>query len=54
MTHIYIGRQVGSYKTDLIWYLPIRILSYLFGTNLNSFIPIILLLIYTNHIRPPI
>jgi hypothetical protein len=30
MTRIYIGTEVGDYMTDLIWYVFIRILSYLF------------------------
>jgi hypothetical protein len=32
MTHIYIRKEVGSYMTNLIWYLSVRILSYLFET----------------------
>jgi hypothetical protein len=28
MTHIYIGREVDGYMTNLIWYLFVRIISY--------------------------
>jgi hypothetical protein len=32
----YIGREVGGYMIDLIWYLSVIILSYLLGTLTNS------------------
>jgi hypothetical protein len=32
MSRIYIGRVVGSYMIDLIRYLLVRIIYYLFGT----------------------
>jgi hypothetical protein len=32
MTCIYIGWKVGSYMTNLIWYLSVTILSYLLET----------------------
>jgi hypothetical protein len=37
---IYIDKEVGGYITDLIWYLYVRIQSYMVGT-LTFFIPII-------------
>jgi hypothetical protein len=30
--HMYISKEVGDYMTDLIWYLSVWIISYMFGT----------------------
>jgi hypothetical protein len=54
MSRIYIRRELSGYMIDLIWYLSVIIISYLFGTLTCLFYCNNIVLICTNHIRPQI